>query len=156
MGEGVNIQAEIPTELAEAVGLYERATGRQRDDVVAGALRTYLADQADRVSIRDAFQGAGVRCPGPFVVRARVSLDRSPDEAEKASLVETLGLITRFSPVTISWSDKRTFLVEMGASGFDTKEAETTVAVMVRNRAEKELGLSVTGLTILSSAPVGR
>jgi hypothetical protein len=156
MGEDVNIRAEIPTELEAAVGVYERATGRQRDDVVAGALRTYLADQAARVPIRNAFEGAGVRCPVPFVVRARVSLDESLGEAERTSLVETLGLIARFFPVTVSWSDERTFVVEMGASGFDASEAETTVGAMLRNRVEGELGMSVTNLTILSSAPLER
>jgi hypothetical protein len=154
--EGVNIQAEIPGELAAAVGVYERATGRRRDDVVAGALRTYLADQADRGSIREAFQGTGVRCPRPFVVRARVSLDRSPEPAETRSLVETLSLIARFSPVMMSWNDERTFLVEMGASGFDAEEAEATVGAMVRNRVEKELGLPVADLTMLSSVPARR
>jgi hypothetical protein len=44
----------------------------------------------------------------------------------------------------------------MGASGFDASEAETTVGAMLRNRVEGELGMSVTNLTILSSAPLER
>jgi hypothetical protein len=153
------LTVRIPAALADAIEVLRLATGRDKTDIVVGALRTYLADQRRRDTIEAFFQKALGSFPQPFVVTATVTLDseRPPSRAEKALLERTLGIIDRFAPTEIVWSDELSFTVRMAASGHDPDEATRTVEKMIRNRMVEELGLEIAeqgGIVVLGNDPL--
>jgi hypothetical protein len=150
------LQVRIPARLDDAVAIYEEVTGRDRDDIVAGALRTYLADQADRPALHDAFERSGLPWPRPWLVRARLNLEAPPSTDERARLEEALKMIARFAPVDLSWLDDRTVSIHMAASGFDADEGADTVVHMIRNRTIDEVHLAISDLEVVSSEPLIR
>jgi hypothetical protein len=150
------LSVRIPAKLDDAVSIYENVTGRDRHDIVAGALRTYLADQADRPALSAAVEQSGIPWPRPWLVDARLTLDLPPTTTERARLEAALKLIARFAPVEVSWKDQRNLSVRMAASGFDPDEGANTVVHMLRNRAINEIGLAIRDIEVISSEPLER
>lgn len=148
------LTVQIPSVLVEAIQILRLATGRDEPDIVVGALRTYLADQRRREIVEAYFRTAQQSFPRPFVVTAIVTLDtdRPLDRETKTRLERTLGLIDRFAPTEIEWTDESGFTVRMASSGHDPDEATRTVEKMIRNRVVEELGLGIAdphGISVL-------
>jgi len=153
------LTVRIPAALADAIEILRLATGRDKTDIVVGALRTYLADQRRRDKIEAYFREALGSFPQPFAVTATVTLDsgRPPSSAEKALLQRALGMIDRFAPTEIVWTGELSFTVRMAASGHDPDEATRTVEKMIRNRIVEELGLEIAepgGIVVLGNGPL--
>jgi hypothetical protein len=136
----------VPEKLVAAVGNLRAATGRDDYDIVASALRTYLADHRQRDAVAAHFYVIPTGYPSAYVVTARASLrnDRTVFGPEARHRAETtFGQINRYAPTRLWWSsDGRSVVVDLGVSGQAPGEASATAAKMVRNRIVDELGLA--------------
>jgi hypothetical protein len=155
-GELRRLTSEISEELFEGLEVLRLATNRDLNDIVSGALRTYLADQRQRDVVDAFFIQAQTRYPRPYLVTATVTLDRKAqvDSDIRERVETTLGLIRRYVVPEITWTNEFTFVIRMGASGHDSNDANRTVDKMIRNRIVEELGLSLAdnaGVTIVGS-----
>jgi predicted transcriptional regulator len=136
----------LPDELADSVQLLRTATGRDNYDIVTSALRTYLADQRQRDTIRSYFEVVPDGYPrGYFVTVVAAFAGSTQLEAiDRASIEQTFSQINRFAATEVRWGPGRAEVtVGLGVSGHSHPQAAEMAAKMVRNRLVEEHSLQL-------------
>jgi hypothetical protein len=101
--DAANITVRLPDQLAESVRLLKAATGRDNVDIVTSALRTYLADQTQRDTIRAYFEVVPDAVPRAYFVTAVAVLNNDGvlDDATRHSVERTFSQINRYTPTKL-------------------------------------------------------
>jgi hypothetical protein len=142
------LTVQLPDDLAHSVRLLRTATGRDDFDIVTSALRTYLADQIQRDTVRSYFDVVPDVYPRAYFVTIAASLDGAArlDELDRAGVERTFAQINRFATTDVRWGPgQASVTIGMGVSGYSAAEAAEMAAKMVRNRLVDEHSLALGG-----------
>ena len=140
------LTVQLPGDLAEHVQLLRTATGRDNFDIVTSALRTYLADQKQRDTIRSFFETVPVGYPQAYFVTAVATLAGGVSEqsVDRAGIERTFSQINRFAITDVRWGPgTREITVGVGVSGHSHAQAGEMAAKMLRNRLVDEHSLAL-------------
>jgi len=140
-GNSSELTVHLPDDLADSVHRLRTATGRDNADIVTSALRTYLADQVQRDTIRVYFDVLPESYPRAYFVTATATLQASvPLEAlDRPAIERTFAQINRYATTEVVWAPGlREVTIGMGVSGHSSAQAADTAVKMVRNRLVDE------------------
>jgi hypothetical protein len=155
-GHASELSVQLPDDLADSISRLKRATGRDNADIVTSALRTYLADQAQRDTIRSYFEVVPQGYPRAYVVTSTATLTEAVLlEHDRSGIERTFSQINRFAATELTWGPgPKDITVAVGVSGHSAALAADTAAKMVRNRLVDEHALrlddSAVGVRIIS------